>query len=336
MSRRSLGRAFWLILRAGIAAAVVLWLLRQAGPATIVDAIRQADLLLLSSALAVLLGYALAKALTWLQLLRALGVRGSHEVRAVLECYFAGGLLGTVLPSTAGTDAVRAVLVQRRFKAEFAACIASVVVLNAVSWVAACSLGLVAVASFVAMEGISALALAIGLLFASVIGGAVSVYALLKYRRDWWLRILRLTPRRLLSVRRGLRRFSHHLLLFERAHVRFGLFFFPTVIIQGAYALMIGLAGLAVDIRVPFQVWPIYQPLLATAQLIPASISGFGADQAASVYFLGWVGVPAALAFAASVLVSVLNMIVNVVCGGIAFIFLSSRDRSVVPRAEAG
>ena len=104
MSRRSLGGAFWLILKAGIAAAIIVWLLRRAGPEVILNAIRQADLLLLSSALAVLLGYAFAKALTWWQLLRALGVRGSHEVRAVLECYFSGGLLGTVLPSTAGTD----------------------------------------------------------------------------------------------------------------------------------------------------------------------------------------------------------------------------------------
>ena len=179
MSRSRLGRSFSLILRAGIAGAVVLWLLWRVGPETILAAIRQADLLLLSLALAVLFAYQFAKAWSWLQLLRALGVRGSHEFRGVLECFFAGALFGAVVPSTAGTDAVRAVLVQRRFNTELAACIASVVVLNILSWVAACSLGLVAVASLVAAEGISAVALVIALLFLAVIGGAVSVYALL-------------------------------------------------------------------------------------------------------------------------------------------------------------
>lgn len=333
MSRSTPGRAFWLTLRIGIAAALVLWLLLRTGPAMILDVIRQADRLLVSLAFAVLLVYQFLKALSWLQLLRALGVRSSHEVRGVLECFFAGPLLGSVVPSSAGTDAVRAVLVQRRFNAEFAACIASVVVLNVVSWVAACSVGLLAITSFVAAEGISAIALVIAVLFAGVIGGAVSAYALLKYRRDWWLRILKLIPRRLLRLRRLLRRLSHHLLLFERAHVRFGVIFLAAVVVQGTYALVICLAGLAVGIRVPFELWPMYQPLLATAGLIPGSVSGFGTDQAAAVYFMDFFGVRAALAFAASVLLSVLNLLISVVGGAIAFILLSNRG-SVMPRSE--
>ena len=110
--------------------------------------------------------------------------------------------------------------------------------------------------------------------------------------------------------------------------MHFGVIFLTAVFVQGAYALVICLTGLAVDIRVPFQMWPIYQPLLATTGLIPASISGFGADQAASVYFMGLVGVPAALAFAASFLLSVLNLVISVVGGGIASIFVSERAPS--------
>ena len=65
--------------------------------------------------------YSLVKAWNWLLLLRGVGVRRPNQFRGVLLCYMSGGLLGSVIPSTAGTDAVRALLSHRRFGGELTA-----------------------------------------------------------------------------------------------------------------------------------------------------------------------------------------------------------------------
>ncbi len=304
--------------RVGIAAALVGGLLWHAGPRLILDTVAAADLTMYAAALAAMLIYSIVKAWNWLLLLRGVGVCRPKQFSGVLLCYMSGGLLGSVIPSTAGTDAVRALLSHRRFGGELTAHAASVVVLNAISLLAACLLGLLAVVLMLG-DGVLTLELIAAALFCGLIATIVGVHMLLQHRRDWWLRLLRRLPAPLRGVRRTLRRFAGHLLVFERAHVRFGPVLANALLAQLLVAATLFLTGLSVGIDLGFLYWPIYGPLVSIVGLIPASVSGFGVDQVGYVYFMGLAGVPEAQAFVASALFSFLAICINVGIGGIVF-----------------
>ena len=301
--------------RSMVAAAVVGGLLWLIGPSLILDTLSRADGALLAAAFASVVAYSAVRAWTWRQLLLALGIRRSKSLQDVLGCYATGALLGTVLPSTAGTDAVRAVLAQRRFGGTLASHLAAIVVLNAVSWLAACVLGLISLA--VLRDAVIALVAAP--LFCGVIAGIVATYWLLRHRRAWWLLLLRKMPTRLRPARRQLRRFADCLMVFERARVRFGPVLAAALLAQLGVATMWSLTAAAVGIELGHAFWVVYAPLVSAVALVPVSVSGFGADQAAFVYVLGLVAVPASLAFVASALGSTVKILFNLTIGGLAF-----------------
>jgi len=306
--RSSIGRSI-------VAAAVVgaLWWL--VGPSLILETLAGADGALLAAAFASVVAYSAVRAWTWRQLLLALGIRRSKSFRDVLGCYATGALLGTILPSTAGTDAARAVLAQRRFGGTLAAHLAAIVVLNAVSWLAACMLGLIALA---VLED-PVIALVAAPLFFGIIGGLVAIHWLLRDRRGWWLLLLRKMPTSLRRVRRQLRRFAGCLMVFERARARFGPVLAAALLAQLGVATMWALTAAAVGIELDHAFWVVYAPLVSAVALLPVSVSGFGADQAAFVYVLGLVAVPASLAFVASALGAAVKILFNLAVGGVAF-----------------
>ena len=313
------GAKFGALARVALATALVAGLLWYAGPATILDTIERADLSWLMSAFVAMVAYSSVKAWIWHRLLVGLGISRSGQFRGVVVCYCAGGFFGTILPSTAGTDAMRAVLAQRRFGGDMSSYAASVVVLNAISWLAACTMGLIAIAAL-SGDGIPRLGLIAAPLFAGVIGAIVVVHLLLKHRRDWWLLLLRRMPAALRRIRRPLRNFADRLLVFERAHVRFGPVFLMTLVAQLGVATTLLLTAAAVGIDLDVYFWLIYGPLVSTVALIPASVSGFGADQVAFVYLMGLVAVPEAQAFVASALFSILILAMNLGIGGLVFV----------------
>ena len=323
-----------MLARTGLALALVAWLLWRADPHQILGTLAGVDPWRLAAALATLFSYSVLKAWNWQQLVIGLGLGRPRQFRQLLVCYFSGGLLGTVLPSTAGTDAIRAFLAQRRFGGELTAYAASVVVLNAISWMAACTLGLFAVVALSVLGTPLRVALLAAPIFCGVVVAVVSVHLLLKYRRRFWLGLLRLTPRPLLRVRRPLRRFADQLLLFERAEARFGAVFATALGTQLGVAVTLSLAGRAVGIELPFWYWMIYGPLASTVGLIPATFLGFGIDQVTAVYFLDLLGVPQARAFSASALVSLLNLLINIGVGGLVFATASDERRPAVVAVE--
>jgi hypothetical protein len=304
--------------RVAISAALVGGLLLHAGPATILEQIARADLSLLAAAFVALVAYSTVKAWIWHRLLIGLGINRPKQFLGVVVCYLSAGLFGTLLPSTAGTDAVRAVLAHRRFGGKLSPYAASVVVLNGVNWLAACTMGLIAigVSSF---NGVPALAFIAAPLLAAVIGGIVTLHLLLKYRRDWWLALLRRAPASWRRARGLVRRFASQLLVFERAHVRFGPVFIAALMAQVGVATTLWLTGLAVGIDLDVHLWLVYGPLISTAALIPFSVAGFGADQGVYVYFMSFAAVAEAQALVASALGSTLSLVFNVGLGGLVF-----------------
>lgn len=309
----------WPVARTALAVSLIAWVLSNAGIERIGTAIREAKLLPVALGFVAVFALSVCKVWNWRQLLAALGVGGRRFFRRLFACYFSGGLLGTVVPSTAGTDAIRAMLARQAFGGGVSRHVAAVVVFNGMSWLASCSLGLCAILILVLSGDIPRIAYVATPLFLAVTTGAVSVYALLKYRRGWWLGILSLTPRSLFRIRRPLRRFADQLLVFERAHAHFAPTFFVAIGAQTFYAAAIALCGFAVGVELPWPYWFVYGPLAALAALIPASVSGFGADQVALIYIMGLADVSPAHAFVVSVLLALINLTMNLVVGGLTF-----------------
>jgi hypothetical protein len=81
---------------------------------------------------------------------------------------------------------------------------------------------------------------------------------------------------------------------------------------------MLFLTGRAVGVELGYLGWAVFAPLVSLLAFVPASVSGFGADQAAFVYGLGLVAVAPGAAFAASTLGSGLKLLFNLVGGGLA------------------
>src|SRR5690606_38405889 len=106
-----------------------------------------------------------------------------------------------------------------------------------------------------------------------------TTYILLHKRRGLLLWMLRMSPRWGYRFRRPLRRFIDALLVFEKAHVSvlpvMGSAMLAQVLIVGVFAAV----GAAIDVQVDWTVWMVVVPLMSLGGLIPASISGFGADQ---------------------------------------------------------
>ena len=164
----------------------------------------------------------LARAWNWTQLIRAMHPGKPARFGVVLSIYWSGSFMGHFLPSTAGTDALRAMLAARRVGGPVSAHAAGVVMLNLISLLTGCAVGLVCVVWMaVATRGEGVRWVSIGLFSAPIAVGIVG-YWLLRDQRGFVLKLLRLMRGRLRKVRRGLRRFMDRLLVFERLDVRAG------------------------------------------------------------------------------------------------------------------
>jgi glycosyltransferase 2 family protein len=82
--------------------------------------------------------------------------------------------------------------------------------------------------------------------------------------------------------------------------------------------------GLAVGVDLPAQVWCAIVPLFSLFGLLPLSVSGFGGAQAVHVFLLAPFAVAAPQAFAVSALYAVLNILLNVVFGAVAWMIGSN------------
>jgi uncharacterized membrane protein YbhN (UPF0104 family) len=263
----------------------------------------------------------LARAWNWTQLIRAMHPGKPVRFGVVLSLYWSSGsFMGHFLPSTAGTDALRAMLAARRVGGPVSAHAAGVVMLNVISLLTGCAVGLACVVwMVVATHGEGVRWVSMGLFAGPIFAGAIG-YWLLRDQRGFVLRLLRLMRGRLRKLRRGIRRFMDRLLVFERLDVRAGPIFGIAVLTLLTRATVYALVGYAVGLELPVPAWVALVPGYALSGLIPYSVSGYGGDQAAIVYFLTGFGAPAAKALAFALIVPLITLIFNML-GGFAVLF---------------
>jgi uncharacterized membrane protein YbhN (UPF0104 family) len=248
--------------------------------------------------------------------------RGTYP--RLLGCYFSGSFIGTVVPSTAGTDALRAMFATSALGGHLAIHMAPLVTLNLMSLSTGCALGLLSLA-LLAGQGFNAVFLAsVALVFSGILAAAITGFLLLRYRRDLLIAILRRFRPRWYWLRRIARKFFVGLAVFARPGAPFWPVLAVTVTTQLLRALTLLLIAVALGLTIDPAVWVLMAPLTTVSGLLPLSVAGYGGEQAALVYLLAPFGVESARAVAISLTFATLWLVANVVYGGIAFL-VSSR-----------
>jgi uncharacterized membrane protein YbhN (UPF0104 family) len=258
------------------------------------------------------------RTMTWRRLLSAIEGR-VIGFRALLGCFLTSSLFGTFLPSTAATDATRALLAHQAIGGSLATIAASLVVLNAMTLFAGCLVALAAAATASVTIGLPATILPGILLLLALAIVLPALYLGLRFRRDLVIVVLRRLKGRWLRLRRGLRRFLDSVLVFEQGHARVEAVLPLAVAILVTDSVILAVTGMAFQVYVPIVVWLMLPPLIGIVRLLPLSVLGLGAIQAAIVVALAGYGVREAQALSMAMMNAFLWVCVNAAAGGIAF-----------------
>jgi uncharacterized membrane protein YbhN (UPF0104 family) len=301
------------ILRIVLALGLLAWLINRVGHGQLLERLGQARLDLMLAMVVMITIDGWLRAWNWRQLLVAMRVAPRVPYRSVLTCFWSASFLGQVLPSTAGTDALRVMFATNSIGGPTSAHAAAIVMLNIISLFAGCLVGLLCLPLLgIAWQGGTGLRPIVILLFVAAVAGALTAYGVVRWQRGIALRLLRLLKgRRGFKLRRGLRRFMAKLLVFERYNVSplpvLGIATLTLFTRAAAFALV----GAAVHVSLAPAAWLTLVPSIMLSGIVPYSVAGYGGDQAASQYFLTGFGAPAADALLLALLLPLVPMAFN-------------------------
>lgn len=319
------------LLRALIALTLVAWLAQRVGLDAILNKMASTDLRLVLLATGLLALDGLAKVRNW-QLLLAANVDDQPvPFKRMAIAFFAGGLIGAIVPSSASTDACRVVLASRALGGHTPACAASIFTLNALGWFTGSLIGLTGFGILAATGRLPVLLEPVALVFLATLALLPIAYALLAARRatfvGWVERLAHRWPR----VGITLTKFVDALLVFEHAHMRFPVFVLVAGVGLLAQTGMFAVTAKAIGIDLPFAVWMVLVPLTRIVALVPVSIADFGLIQAAHVSVLSLFGVPPWHSFTLSTLFAIEGLLIHSTLGTTAFL---AGGRDPAPGAE--
>ncbi|HEY8518872.1 MAG TPA: lysylphosphatidylglycerol synthase transmembrane domain-containing protein [Gammaproteobacteria bacterium] len=318
------------LLRAGLAVTLLAWLAHQVGVEAIMDQLAKADLRLVLAATLLLALDGVSKAWNWRQLL-TVNVGGERvPFRRALAWFFAGGLIGAVVPSSAGTDACRALLATRGVGGHAPACAASIITLNALGWFAGCVIGLVGIALLAANGSLPSVLGSLAVVFLATLAALPLAYAAVAAKRGALARRLERSSTRWPRVRRLIATFLRSLLVFQQGRVRLSSALLIAVLGLMAQTAMFAVTALAVGIHQPFAVWMVLVPLTRIVALAPVAVADFGLIQAAHVAVLELFGVLPWQAFALSTLFAIEGLLIHSTLGSSTFL-LGARAGALQP-----
>jgi uncharacterized protein (TIRG00374 family) len=318
-----------LSLRIAAALAIAWWVIAHAGGAEIRDAVARIHPLWLIPTFALSVSESLLKALNWRAILSSI-LQRHLAWKSMWSAYLIGSFLGTAVPSSVGTDAVRSIQSRMLFGGPMASHVASVVLINVFNLVVGSA---TALAVFVWLGSQAAIPLTLQvlpLLFAGVTLAFPTLYLLLMWRRDALiLGLRRLRRKRWFKVRHTLRRFIDSMLILNKAGsgpTRFLLISAAAVLAQSACWMSLGLQ-LGVD--VPIAVWLLMVPANAILNILPLSVFGFGFHQAGHVAILAAYGAPASSALVISAVFTLISLAIGIGMGGYKFLVAGNIKRDV-------
>jgi uncharacterized protein (TIRG00374 family) len=327
-------RAAFGVLRVGLALGIVAWVLSTAGLQTVALQLAHVSPLALLLVLGFLLVENLIKVVNW-QLMLAAMLRRSIAFAPLLKANLAGCFLGTIVPSSAGTDALRALYARGYFGGHLVVHAASMVTQNVFNWFGGSLLGLGMLAWLWHREQLPLALNFITLLLLGVAIAAPTLYFLLSARRSVLVLGLRRVRPRWYKFRRAARRFIDALLIFDEAHISVPRVLALSLLGVTAQGLAWMAAGEGLGLQLPLACWILMVPVNGIATLVPLSISGFGFNQAAHLAVLVAFGVDPAQAVAVSALMMLSSTVYNLVLGGLGFSLAGRRRPSAQSPTQA-
>jgi glycosyltransferase 2 family protein len=242
----------------------------------------------------------------WIALLGAIDPSRRPPLGAVLRVFFVSTFLGTFLPASIGADAVRTVATAR-LGVPAAPAAASVVLdrlLGIVGILALAVLGLFLARDLrshpavVAALAFTSAIVAVGaaLIFSDRAGAAARLFA--RAAPGAQLKHLGVEVINAIQMHRGHRG-------------RIAAVLLASIAVQVLRVLEAWTLGLALSVPAAFSTYLAFVPLILLIMLLPITVNGIGTSQGAFVWLFGTAGVPAAAAFALSVLFLALGVVGN-------------------------
>jgi uncharacterized protein (TIRG00374 family) len=309
------GRAFRILVAAGLTA----YLLYIVHPRDVLAAAAGADWRPIAFAVLLVLFDRALMAYRWVALLCIVDPAERPRLASVMRIFFVSTFLGTFLPATVGSDAVRAYSVAR-LNVRGTDAVASVFMdrmLGVASTLLMALVGL-ALARDLATNGT--------ILVALTVAGAVCCVTLLLIFNHTAARIGSAIIARLpTAVRPHGERLLDSVRRYGSFHSRLVLVLACSVAVQVLRIVQAYYLGLGLGIDAPLTAYFAFIPLILMVMLLPVTFNGIGTSQVAFVWFFARAGVPQAPAFALSVLFVALGVVGNLP-GGLLYAF--GRDRN--------
>lgn len=323
---RPVARTLRFLARLTVAGGLTGYLLWTARPGAVVDGIAGADGRLILAAVLLVLADRALMAYRSVALLCTIAPHERPRLAALMRIFFVSTFLGTFLPASIGSDVLRSVEMAR-LNVRVGDAVASVLMdrLLGVASLLVMAIGGLTLVPSLARNPAVATAL---LLAAVVLGGSI---LMVFSRRAAALAgdvLARTTGAR---VRSGTTRLLEAIGQYA-GHPRALLaVLFASIGVQALRILQAFYLGRGLGIDASLGPYFAFIPLILLVMLLPVTVNGLGTSQAAFVWFFGLVGVPAAPAFALSVLFVALGIVGNLP-GAALYVTGGRRGRSHVTR----
>jgi uncharacterized protein (TIRG00374 family) len=306
------------IARIGVAGGLTTYILWKSHPREVLAAVAGADWRPIVAAILLVLVDRGLMAYRWIVLLYTLDPADRPRLADILRIFFVSTFLGTFLPSVGG-DAVRAYGIAK-LNMRGGDAVASVFMDRMLGVASLFLMALVGLTlardlasnrAIVASLGVAAVACLVTLLLVFSQRAAVVMSMLL--------------TRLPAAVRHGGQRVLESIQRYAAHHAQLAKVLVCSVAVQVLRILQAYYLGRGLGIEAPLAVYFAFLPLILLVMLLPVTVSGLGTGQAAFLWFFARVGVPAAAAFALSVLFIGLGIVGNLP-GGILYA-LGPRER---------
>ena len=311
-SRRT-SSALTRLARIGVAGGLTAFILWKSHPGEVLAAAAGVDWRPVGAAILLVLVDRALMAYRWVLLLQTLDPADRPPLPEILRVFFTSTFLGSFLPSVGG-DAVRAYGIAK-FKMRGADAVASVFMDRMLGIASLLVMALVGLALARDLAGNWAI---LASLAAAATGCLVTL--LLIFSRRTALAVSTV----LMRLPGGVQSTGHRLLesvqKYAAHHVQLAEVLACSVAVQALRILQAYYLGRGLGIEASLVIYFAFLPLILLVMLLPVTINGLGTGQAAFVWFFARAGVPAAAAFALSVLFIGLGIVGNLP-GGILYAF---------------
>jgi uncharacterized protein (TIRG00374 family) len=306
-----------LLVRIAVAAGLTVFVLWQSHPRAVAQALADAGWWPIALAISLVLIDRTLMAYRWIVLLCIVDPAERPRLPAVIRIFFVSTFVGTFLPASVGGDAVRAYSIAK-LNVGGGDAVASVLMdrmIGVASILAMATIGLVLARDLAENRTIVA---ALG-----VAGAACAFTLALVFSRRTAVFVSGIVSR----LPRPIAQAAQPLVASMRRYAAYRQELVNvlacSVAVQFLRVLQAYYLGRGLGIDAPLQAYLAFIPLILLVMLLPVTFNGIGTSQAAFVWFFSRAGVPAASAFALSVLFVALGVVGNLP-GGI--LYLSGRD----------